>query len=95
MAASTDLNFELIWPDSEDLFQTIMSTELMIATRPSNNGEFSFDSPLAIDPALSTSSPFSDQVESVQTIPSGSNQRAVQDVSKMISSLVGPAAHPI
>jgi hypothetical protein len=85
----SDLNFELIWPDSEDLFQTIMATEFPNV----QVGAYSFESPstpIALDPSLASLPNPNSRVESisVQTIPTGGNQRAVDDVSRMISTMV-------
>jgi hypothetical protein len=88
---SSELNFELIWQESEDLFQTIMSGDLT-TQHIFPVGTFPFDTTSPLDPSISIPSPStSSRVESIAAIPSGGNQRAVQDVSKMISSLVSDA----
>jgi hypothetical protein len=84
---SAELNFELIWPDSESLFQTIMSVDVM-TQHSLPVGTLPFGIPLAVDPSISIPSSSGSQLESIGDIPSGSNQRAVQDVSKMVSSIV-------
>lgn len=84
-----ELNFDLIWPDSEDLFQTIMSSDavnhwqLPLGTLPVSAESYpasniSFDSP----------SSFDDRPPSIGAIPSGGNHQAVHNVSNMIASLV-------
>jgi hypothetical protein len=78
-----EIGFELIWPDSEDLFQNIISADW--AEQQVSIG-FS-DSPSVLDPALETSNPASNRTEKIAQIPSGENQKAVQEVSNMISSL--------
>jgi hypothetical protein len=84
-----ELDFELIWPDSEDLFQNIMSSDavnqwqLPLATFP-----FPAENCAASNSSFGSPSSFDDRVPSIGAIPSGGNHQAVQDVSKMITSLV-------
>jgi len=78
-APTADLDFELIWPDSEDLFQTIMSP---------NAFSFPSESTLMMDHSLGTPCSFDDRAPSIDAIPSGANHRAVRDVSRMIASWV-------
>ena len=88
MNQGAELDFDLIWPDSEDLFQTIMSTE------KANQWEIPLGTlPFSVSPDTSnipfeTPSSFDERPSSIGTIPSGGNSQAVQDVSKMISNLV-------
>jgi hypothetical protein len=85
---SLDVDFDLIWPDSEDLFQSIMSTETSNQWQmPLGTLPFSA-SPTASDVAFGTPSSFDERPSSIGTIPSGGNHQAVQDVSKMVSNLV-------
>lgn len=89
MTPSAEVDFDLIWPDSEVLFQTIMSSDtanqwqMPLGTLPfppsmhqSSNGTFG------------TTDSFHDRGSSIGAIPSGGSHRAVHDVSKMVTSLV-------
>ncbi|KAB8336976.1 hypothetical protein FH972_021280 [Carpinus fangiana] len=76
--------FDLIWPDAEDLFQSITSLE------PSSQWPL----PLGVDSFSEDShqeshSSFRSQPPSITNIPLGANHQAVNDVSSMISGLVG------
>jgi hypothetical protein len=84
---SADLDFELVWPDSEDLFETLMSSEsanqwqmplgtLPISTRSSS---------ASFGPASSSF----DKGPSIGAIPSGESHQAVHNVSEMVTALVG------
>lgn len=85
---SLDLDFDLIWPDSEDLFQTIMSTDSASQWQmPLGSLPFSA-SPSTTDVPFGTPSSFDERPHSIGAIPSGGNHQAVQDVSKMVASLV-------
>ena len=83
-----DFDFELIWPDSEDLLQSMLYTDgtsqlqMPLGTLP-----FSA-TPSSIDTTFDTPSSFDVRPSSIGTIPFGANQQAVQDVSKMVSSVV-------
>jgi hypothetical protein len=83
---SSDLNFDLIWPDSESLLQTIFSADLT-TQQPLSAGTFPFET-YSILTASSIPNSFSSRGEAIESIPSGGNHRAVHDVSKMISSHV-------
>lgn len=83
---SAELDFDLVWPDSEDLFETLMSAEsanqwqvplgaLPISTRASS---------ASFGP---TSSSF-DKGPSIGAIPSGESHQAVHNVSEMVTALV-------
>lgn len=88
MTPLSDLDFELIWPDSEDLFQTIMSSDvssqwqLPLATLP-----FPPESYSSRNVSIGSPSSFDDRAPSIGIIPSGGNHQAVHDVSEMIVSL--------
>lgn len=85
---SVDLDFDLIWPDSEDLFQTIMSSDAANQWQiPLGTLPFSA-SPSASEGPFGTPRSFDHRPASIGSIPSGGNHQAVQDVSKMISNLV-------
>ncbi len=89
ISSSAEVDFNLIWPDSEFLFQTIMSSDaanqwqMPLGTLPflpglHQTGNANFGSP----------SSFDDRGPSIGAIPSGGSHRAVHDVSKMVTSLV-------
>ena len=86
---TADLDFELTWPGSEDLFQTIMSSDAVnhrqipLGTLPFPTKNYAIS-----NTSLGSPSSFDDRVASSGTIPSGGNHQAVQNVSKMITSLV-------
>ena len=93
IALSADLDFELIWPDTEDLFHTIMSSDtswqMPLATLPfppgmTGTGAAQPDSVATYD----TPSSFDDRASSVGSIPTGGSHQAVHDVSQMVTSLV-------
>ncbi|KAJ5290648.1 uncharacterized protein N7443_010901 [Penicillium atrosanguineum] len=84
---ASDLDFALIWPDSEDLFQSLMSSDtadqwqMPLGTLPfppvvqDVNG-MNFGSPNS----------FHDRSSSVGAIPSGGGHQAVRDVTEMVTS---------
>jgi hypothetical protein len=87
MHCATELDFQLIWPDSEELFQSIMSTDttshMPVGTLPFPQGierftPTSLDSPTSVD----------DRGSAIKAIPNGGGHQAVYGVSKMISNLV-------
>lgn len=85
---SADLDFDLIWPDTEELFHTIMSTDtpwqMPLTTLPFPPGvHHQHDNHV-----YGTPSSFDDRASSVGSIPSGSGHQAVHDVSRMVTSLV-------
>ena len=85
---SIDLDFELIWPDSEDLLQTLMSTDATNQWQmPLGTLPFSAI-PSPNDITLDTPASFDERPSSIGAIPFGANQKAVQDVSKMVSNAV-------
>ncbi|KAL4872737.1 hypothetical protein BDV12DRAFT_125710 [Aspergillus spectabilis] len=86
-AVASDLDFALIWPDSEDLFQSIMSSDtsdqwqiplgaLPIPPVVQDVSGMNFGSPNSFD----------DRASSIGTIPSGGSHQAVRDVSDMVTS---------
>ncbi|ETI25656.1 hypothetical protein G647_02430 [Cladophialophora carrionii CBS 160.54] len=83
---SMDLDFELIWPDSEDLWQTLMSTDA------NNPWQKSLDTPCSSYMTLDTPRSFEERSLPRGAPPSGVNHQAVQDVSKMVSSVAVAAA---
>lgn len=85
----TELDFELIWPDSEDLFQTIMSSDAVNQWQiPLGTLPFPAENYPASNSSFGSPGSFDDQVPSIGAIPSGGNYQAVHNVSKMITSLV-------
>ncbi|KAL2868718.1 C2H2 type zinc finger domain protein [Aspergillus lucknowensis] len=83
----SDLDFGLIWPDSENLFQSIMSSDtpdqwqiplgaLPIPPVVQDISGMTFGSPNSFD----------DRASSIGTIPSGGSHQAVRDVSDMVTS---------
>ncbi|KAJ5925613.1 hypothetical protein N7454_008252 [Penicillium verhagenii] len=84
---ASDMDFALVWPDSENLFQSLMSSDttdqwqMPLGTLPfppvvqDING-MNFGSPNSFD----------DRSSSVGAIPSGGGHQAVRDVTDMINS---------
>ncbi|KAJ5727610.1 hypothetical protein N7493_005430, partial [Penicillium malachiteum] len=84
---ASDLDFALVWPDSENLFQSLMSSDnadqwqMPLGTLPfppvvqDING-MNFGSPNSFD----------DRSPSVGVIPSGGGHQAVRDVTEMVTS---------
>jgi Zinc finger, C2H2 type len=93
---SADLDFDLIWPDSEDLFETLMASEntnqwqMPFATLPITSHTFQMN-----NSGMETGNVFGDKVKSpsIGTIPTGESRRAVHNVSEMVSSLVSGKSH--
>lgn len=92
--AASDLDFSLIWPDSENLFQSIMSTgttdqwQMPLGTLPfppvvQDVNTMNYGSPNSFD----------DRSSSIGTIPSGGSHQAVRDVTEMVTSSVSFARH--
>lgn len=84
---SPDLNFDLIWPDSEDLFETLMASE--------NTNQWQM--PLTTLPITSqvlrennymTEANVHDKRPSISSIPNGESHRVVHNVSEMVTTLV-------
>ena len=87
MTPLSDLDFELIWPDSEDLFQTIMSSDVSNQWQlPSGTLSFFPESYLSRNISIGSPSSFDNRPPSIGVIPSGGNHQAVHDVSEMIVS---------
>ncbi|KAJ5540171.1 hypothetical protein N7513_008503 [Penicillium frequentans] len=84
---ASDMDFDLVWPDSENLFQSLMSSDttdqwqMPLGTLPfppvvqDING-MNFGSPNSFD----------DRSSSIGAIPSGGGHQAVRDVTDMINS---------
>lgn len=85
---SADLDFDLIWPDAEDLLQTLMSTDSVNQWQmPLGTLPFSA-TPSTSEVTFGTPGSFEERPPSIGAIPTGGNHQAVQDVSKMVSNLV-------
>ncbi|KAL1968705.1 hypothetical protein VTN77DRAFT_1531 [Rasamsonia byssochlamydoides] len=85
---ATELDLALIWPDSEELFHSIMSSEAVEQWQvPLGTLPF----PPIVDQTSTTNldspSTFGDRSSSVGTIPSGKGHQAVRDVTEMVTSL--------
>ncbi|KAJ8203149.1 hypothetical protein LV164_006843 [Aspergillus fumigatus] len=85
--AASDLDFSLIWPDSENLFHSIMSSDttehwqMPLGTLPfppvvQDVSTINFGSPNSFD----------DRSSSIGAIPSGGSHQAVRDVTEMVTS---------
>jgi hypothetical protein len=93
---SADLDFDLIWPDSEDLFETLMASEntnrwqMPFTTLPIASHTFQMN-----NSGMEAGNPFRDKAKSssIGTIPTGESHRAVYNVSEMVSSVVSEEAH--
>jgi hypothetical protein len=84
---SPDLNFDLIWPDPEDLFETLMASE------NTNQWQMPFTTfPIASqvlrDNDYTTEANFHDKRPSISSIPNGESHRVVHNVSEMVTTLV-------
>jgi hypothetical protein len=87
-SVASELDFALIWPDSENLFQSLMSSDttdqwqMPLGTLPFppvvQDANMNFGSPNAFD----------DRSSSVGAIPSGGGHQAVRDVTEMVTSSV-------
>lgn len=83
MSQNADLDFQLIWPDSEELFQSLMSvdsaSQIPLGTLPL---------PSNFDHAPHGSDQYEHHRSATEAIPSGGGHQAVHDVSRMITNLV-------
>jgi hypothetical protein len=86
---SAELDFNLIWPDSEEFFETLMSLDstaqwqVPLPTLPISNRSHSSG-----NAAFGTASSFHDSGSSIGAIPSGESHQAVHNVSEMVTALV-------
>ncbi|GMG26207.1 unnamed protein product [Aspergillus oryzae] len=87
--AASDLDFTLIWPDSESLFQSIMSSDTTDQWQMPL-GALPFPPVVQDVNSMSFGSPnsFDDRSSSIGTIPSGGSHQAVRDVTEMVASSV-------
>ena len=88
--AASDLDFALIWPDSENLFQSIMSSDTTDQWQMPL-GALPFPPVVQDVNGMNFVSPnsFDDRGSSIGTIPSGGSHQAVRDVTEMVTSSVG------
>lgn len=88
--AASDLDFSLIWPDSENLFQSIMSSDATDQWQMPL-GALPFPPVVQDVNVMNFGSPnsFDDRGSSIGTIPSGGSHQAVRDVTEMVTSSVG------
>ncbi|KAJ5623946.1 hypothetical protein N7510_000255 [Penicillium lagena] len=85
-SVASELDFALIWPDSENLFQSLMSSDttdqwqMPLGTLPFP--------PVVQDVNMNLGSPnsFDDRSSSIGAIPSGGGHQAVRDVTEMVTS---------
>ena len=84
------LDFELIWPDSEDLFQTLVSQDALLQWQvPLGTLPFASEVPLPGENIISpytTPGSLDDRVSSIGAIPSGGNDQALKDVRRMVTT---------
>jgi hypothetical protein len=91
---SADLDFDLMWPDSEDLFETLMATEMNTQWQmPLTTLPISSRSLYTSNATFGTSSSFQEQAHSIGHIPSGESHQAVHNVSNMVTTLVSYAGY--
>jgi hypothetical protein len=87
---STDMDFDLIWPDSEELLENLVSMDsttqwqaalgtLPISIGSQNVGNAPFE----------CAGSFRDKASSIGVIPSGESHQAVHNVSEMVTTVVG------
>lgn len=82
-----DLDFQLIWPDSEDLFHSIMSSDTS-AQMPLGTLPFPQSLEQFTPTSLDSPNSFDDRGTAIKAIPNGGGHRAVHGVTKMITNLV-------
>ncbi|KAL4890511.1 C2H2 type zinc finger domain protein [Aspergillus ambiguus] len=85
--AASDLDFALIWPDSENLFQSLMSCDATDQWQMPL-GALPFPPVVQDVNSMNFGSPhsFDDRGSSIGTIPSGGSHQAVRDVTEMVTS---------
>lgn len=86
---AADLDFALIWPDSENLFQSLMSSDTTDQWQMPF-GTLPFPPVVQDVNGMNFGSPnfFDDRSSSVGAIPSGGGHQAVRDVTEMVTSSV-------
>ncbi|RAL12073.1 C2H2 type zinc finger domain protein [Aspergillus homomorphus CBS 101889] len=85
--AGSDLDFTLIWPDSENLFQSIMACDTTDQWQMPL-GALPFPPVVQDVNGMNFGSPnsFDDRGASIGAIPSGGSHQAVRDVTEMVTS---------
>ncbi|KAF9886616.1 hypothetical protein FE257_011256 [Aspergillus nanangensis] len=85
--SGSDLDFALIWPDSENLFQSLMASDTTDQWQMPL-GALPFPPVVQDVNTISFGSPhsFDDRSSSIGTIPSGGSHEAVRDVTEMVTS---------
>ncbi|KAJ5584681.1 uncharacterized protein N7459_004481 [Penicillium hispanicum] len=85
--AASDLDFALVWPDSENLFQSLMSSDITDQWQMPL-GTLPFPPVVQGVNGMGLGSPnsFDDRSSSVGTIPTGGGHQAVRDVTEMVTS---------
>lgn len=85
---SADLDFDLMWPDSEDLFETLLATETANQWQmPLTALPISSKSLYTSNNAFASPNAFREQEPSIGQIPSGESHKAVHNVSNMVTTL--------
>ncbi|PGH27557.1 hypothetical protein AJ80_00798 [Polytolypa hystricis UAMH7299] len=84
--ATPELDLSLIWPDSEDLYQSIISSDavqwqMLLGTLPLPPNPLQSNIPVYGSP-----SSFDDRRSPINIIPSGGSHQALQDVADMVDS---------
>lgn len=86
---SAELDFDLMWPDSEDLFETLLATETTNQWQmPLTTLPISSRSLYTSNTDFGTPNSFREQAPSIDPIPSGESHKAVHNVSNMVTNLV-------
>lgn len=80
---SADIDFDLIWPDSEALLENIISLESTNQWQPSLGAL-----PLSLDASFFGDNHFHDKASSIGIIPIGESHQAVHNVSEMVTKQV-------
>jgi hypothetical protein len=86
---SAELDFELIWPDSADLYQTLMSQDASLHWQsPLGALPFPSELPIHTDNIGSYATPTSidERVSSIGSIPIGGNDQALKGVRRMVAT---------
>jgi hypothetical protein len=88
-ALSTDMDFDLIWPDSEELLENLVSLDSSAQWQSTLGAlPISFGGNGMGNNTFESSNSFHDKASSIGIIPSGESHQAVHNVSEMVTSLV-------
>lgn len=86
--APSELDFNLVWPDSEDLFQTLMSSDTADRWQmPFGSLPFPPDVQ-DVNMNFGSPNPYDTRGSSVGGIPTSDSHQAVRDVTEMVTSSV-------